>query len=794
MAKNVLTAEQKKAIDNYGNSIKTLQTFVEMVRTRPGMYIGPIGNGGYLNMFREILQNSIDQLVSPESPCDWIRVYVDDRDHRIIIEDNGMGIPFSDMERIFTKQHTSKNFTKVLYQYASGLNGVGAKVVNALSALFNVESYHYSGNAKRMELRDGKIIKAPFDIKSESGKQGTKIEFIPQEEVLGTITLTWKSLYHLTRLISSLTQLNSIIYFEAVDIDGNVFSEKIVNEDGILANLIMKTTSPIIKPIHIFYDTGVMRAEVAMTWASATEKLLDSQGFNAPYSITTFSNWCPTRNEGSTHFEGFMDGVASWFTNYMNKFYLSEKSKVKITRNDCFEQLCAMVSVAHLEPEFIGQSKDILSNNDMKPFVRDSVKAGLDEWAKSNPQDLQRVCKWIKDVATARMRSEDYKVNIKVKDASKLTGLPFKYEPPTGNEDLELVIVEGDSAGGHAKSARDPKRQGIFPIRGKILNPFGNSMKKCLQNEEIKGLIAIIANGKYGKNFDARKCKFKKIIFMADADVDGAHIATLLLRVFLVFFPGLIESGIVYKAVPPLYAIKKGNNAQYFVDNNDFNDYKQNLFIRKNEVMSLDGKKLTGAQVKSIFNDNDEYLYELNRVADNYSLDPNILELVLNCYIKKPVFNNKELIKELNKAYRFNKTVYNKDTDTLYIEVYTNNNAYCLYFNTILITDCVKVIPYLQNTSNTHLILNGNVVSLYNFIKAFESIGDIKGMSHFKGLGEMDEEDLADCLRPDGNRTICRYTTSDVNADIEAIREYESDKSKILKFLGVVKRSDLIGA
>lgn len=797
MAKVKLTKEQMEQIDSYSQSIKTLDGLVKQVRKRPGMYIGPVGNAGYLNMIREIFQNSIDQLVDKNSPCTWIKISMNEKTKIVTVEDNGLGIPFPDMIRIFTERHTSRNFEKKPGEYSSGLNGVGAKVTNALSKVFAVESYHYSGVAKRLELKDGYVSKKPFDIKSEKGKQGSKVEFSPEESVMGNLDLHWEVVYRLVKLILSLTDIGSVVYFEAINMNGEKYTEKMVNEDGILTDLIMKTTSPIIKPITFSYDTGYMKSDIAICWASSSEKLLDAQGFAVPYSITTFSNWCPTRNEGSTHFEGFMDGISAWFTNYMNKFYLSDKSKIKVVKNDVFEQLCAMVSVAHLDPQFIGQSKDILSNSDMRPFIKDCVVNGLENWAKENPQDLQRVCKWIKEVATFRMKSDDLKVKVIVKEKSKLTGMPTKYEPPTGKNNNELLIVEGDSAGGQTKTARDKQRQGVFPIRGKIINPFGNSMQKVMNNEEIKGLITIIGAG-YGRNFDIRKVKFDKIIFMADADPDGDHIASLLLRVFLIIFPGLIESGKVYKCIPPLFGLHKGSGKsakiEYFIERAEYLKYKQELFTKTNSVCDINGDKISSKEMMDILYANEDYIYEIDKVKDNYSLDPVFLEVTLKDYIDNHTINSKKLIADIMKRYRFVDTNYDKKSNTLVMEGLIGNKINTMYLNERFISECDRIINIIKANKRFMFLLNGTPATMYQLLQDFENSSAGNNLSRYKGLGEMEPDQLRDsCLSPDRNRLLMRYTTNDIKEDIEVIRRYESDKTKILEHIGVVKRTDLLG-
>lgn len=515
------------AIDNYGSRIQTMKDFVSAVRQVPGMYIGPIGNRGFLNMFRETFQNSVDQLVLQTTSCDHIYVYYNETTHQITVEDNGLGLPFNDMIRILTSQHTSKNYTKTKGEYSSGLNGVGVKVVNALSSKFIAESYNYKGEARKITMIEGYCTtKEPEPIPNKEKKQGTRITFFPCEEVLGEITLEWKSIYHLVKHIISMTPIGSVVDFEAVDSQNVSHKEKIVNTDGIITDLIMKVKFPLIKPIIISEDNGEQKLEIAFCYDGGGQ-----QGPDPNESVTSFCNFCPTT--GGTHIDGSIDGICRWFSNYMNKIYLAnQKSKVKtvVNSSDIKSGLNVMIAAASLEPIFTGQAKEFLSNEEMLTFAKTVVMNGLDQWSKSNPQDLSKLSKYFKDIADLRMKSEAGKAKIATKyQQNALTGLPSKYAKPT-EEDREFIIVEGDSAGGSAKVGRDERYQGIFPIRGKISSAFEKTYQEFWGNAETQGIARIILNKDYTRKFDPIKdVKWEKIIFMADADVDRqAHCPKML--------------------------------------------------------------------------------------------------------------------------------------------------------------------------------------------------------------------------------------------------------------------------
>lgn len=453
-----LSKEQQKAIDNYGSEIKTLKDFVSAVRKRPGMYLGPINNRGLLNMMREIFQNCVDQILDPTSPANWFSFFYDERTLQVIVEDNGKGFPFNDIIRILTAQHTSKNFEKKLGEYSSGMNGVGSKIVNALSESFRAESFRYDGTAVKVDFVKGyPKTKEAVKISNKEKKQGSRITFIPDAEILGDMNLEWKVVYHLIKNIMSLTPIGSVCDFSAIDINGKQFTEHIINKDGIITNLIMNVKHPMVKPIVIGMDDGVHKLEAAFCYDAGGETGPDEM------SVTSFCNFCPT--VGGTHVDGTIEGICRWLSMYMNNIYLANqksKDKLKVLPVDIKNGLTVFISAAHLDPIFTGQAKEILSNEDMTGFCKDVVMKNLDTWSKSNPQDLLKLAKFFKDVAELRMKQEAGKAKIATKYAKNpVTNLPRKYIRPLSNgKDIELIIVEGDSALGKAQEDRDPRTQG----------------------------------------------------------------------------------------------------------------------------------------------------------------------------------------------------------------------------------------------------------------------------------------------------------------------------------------------
>ena len=514
-----LTQEQITAINNYSDDIKTMKDFVSLCRKRPGYQIGGIGNPGFLNMMREIFQNSIDQIMDNTSPANWFSFKYDMNTLEVEVRDNGKGFPFDDMVRILTKEYTSKNYEKKLFDYSSGIHGSGSKITLALSEHACVDSYRYDGEARRLEFKDGyPVTKEPKTIPNKDKFQGSVVRFIPDLDVMGNIDLDWREPYLLIKHIMSITPIGSQMDFIAIDLEGVEHKEHIVNKDGIITDLIMKVKNPIIKPITIGSDDGTHKLEVAFTYDGGDEK-------NPPYPeprITSFCNFSPTSKNNGTHTDGTLAGIIKWFSDYMNKVYLvnqKAKDKTVVTASDIRTGLNIFVNAAHLEPIFSGQAKDMLTNSDMVPFCKEVVINGLNDWSKNNPGDLAKLSKYFKDIAEIRMKTDKEKVKIVTKyKENVLTGLPSKYARPKG-KCKELILVEGDSAGGTAKVARSDD-QGIFPLRGKIPSAFEKSKQSFFDNAEIQGIARIILGKPYVRNFDVKDVEWEKIIFMCDADVD----------------------------------------------------------------------------------------------------------------------------------------------------------------------------------------------------------------------------------------------------------------------------------
>lgn len=445
----------EESIKSYGDKIKKLD-FVEAVRALPGMYIGEKGNNGWKSCIREIAQNAFDEAARPDSPCNYVKITFDERNQSALIEDTGRGVPHSKMQEVYSEAHSSSHYeNKEGSAYSSGVHGVGAGVAMSLSENFWSISY-VLGTAHEIIFHKGKLVQKEHKVICPTGRQGTSVYLEPDNDIMGYIDLTCKEIYVMVANIVPLLPLNTKVDFVGIDTTGNIcINESIVNIDGILSFIRVRAQTPLTNPITISRDTGVMKAELAFTY--------DSSDLTSAEDIISFANFTNTTG-GGTHVSGFLDGVCQYLRNYMNKIYLGEKSKITVTNNDIKTGLKGVVNVSHINPIFMGQFKGILSNEDMSDFVKKLTIEAMDLWTKTSPGELQKVCKFLKEVAEIRVKSEGEKIKLSDKYAkSGITGKPKDYVQPSGNKNLELFIVEGKSAKGPAVSGRDHTRQGIFP-------------------------------------------------------------------------------------------------------------------------------------------------------------------------------------------------------------------------------------------------------------------------------------------------------------------------------------------
>jgi len=551
--------------DYSADSIQALEG-IEHVRMRPSMYIGDVGMRGLHHLVSEVVDNSIDEAMA--GYCDSIKVIIEE-DGSISIEDNGRGIPvdmhkkegISALEVVMTKIGAGGKFDKDSYKVSGGLHGVGVSVVNALSSQLRASVYR-DGKIWEQEYEKGKSL-YPVKQVGTTDLKGTKVTFSPDPEIFQESTVF--KFETLQKRLRELAFLNkgikiSITDKRAKDEEGNTLHEEYYSEEGLkeFVRFLDDTREPLIGDvIAMESEKNDIPVEVAMIYNNSYAENL--------YSYVNNIN----THEGGTHLSGFRRGLTTTLKKYADASGMLDKLKFEITGDDFREGLTAIVSVKVSHPQFEGQTKTKLGNREVTSAVSQSVSEMLEIYLEENPNDAKTIVQKVILAAQARHAAKKAREMVQRKTVMGGAGLPGKLSDCSEQDpaQCEVFLVEGDSAGGTAKQGRDRNFQAILPLRGKILNVEKAMQHKVFENEEIRNIYTAlgitIGTEEDPKALNLSKLRYHKIVIMCDADVDGSHIATLILTFFFRYMKELIEAGHVYIATPPLYLIKKGAKKQY---------------------------------------------------------------------------------------------------------------------------------------------------------------------------------------------------------------------------------------
>ncbi len=571
---NDLFNEEQATKDYNASSIEVLED-MEHVRLRPGMYIGGKDDRALHHMVAEIIDNSMDEAVAGHAS--WIEVELHDNGH-VSIKDNGRGIPTdphpkdptkSALEIIFCTLNAGGKFSGDSYQTSGGLHGVGSSVVNALSDHLRVEVARKK-ELYMMEFSKG-IPQAPLArIGDAPNRRGTKVTFHPDPEIFGSLKLKPSRLFKMARSKAYLFSGVEIRWKTEID-DGETPTEATFKFPGGLADYLNETLStantysdaPFAGEMDFTKKFGLPgKAEWAINWTPSRDGFMQS-----------YCNTVPTP-EGGTHETGFWAAILKGIKAYGE--LASNKKATQITREDVMSGGCAMISVFIREPEFVGQTKDRLATTEAQRLVENSVRDSFDNWLANDTKSAGAILDYLILKAEERIKRRQEKETAR-KSATKKLRLPGKLVDcsQSAREGTELFIVEGDSAGGSAKMARNRKTQALLPLRGKILNVLGAASNKLNSNQELSDLSQALGVAT-GSKFDISDLRYDKVIIMTDADVDGAHISALLMTFFFTQMRPLIDNGHLYLAQPPLFRITQGAKRVYCMDEAEKNRHLEN--------------------------------------------------------------------------------------------------------------------------------------------------------------------------------------------------------------------------
>ncbi len=766
----------------YSAASITVLEGLEAVRKRPGMYIGDTNVYGLHHLVYEVVDNSVDEALGGFSTDIDVVIHVD---NSISVTDNGRGIPvgphptvvgMDTLDVVMTKLHAGGKFENSAYKVSGGLHGVGVSCVNALSEWVNVEVQR---NGKVYTQRYAKgIPQGKVQEVGVSDKKGTKVSFKPDTTIFEVTEYNFETL---TGRLRELAFLNAGLHITITD-ERTAKSHDFRFEGGIVSFVEFLNRSKIAlheKPVYFKAEKDGVQLEIAMQW---------NDGYDE--RIFTFANNINT-HEGGSHLIGFKSALTRTINSYAEKAQAWKDLKEKETPSgeDAREGLAAVISVKLPNPQFEGQTKTKLGNSEIKGLVEQMVNEQLGIWLDENPSNAKKVVGKIGDAMRARLAARKARETVRRKGILDGLSLPGKLADCSSKDpsESELFIVEGDSAGGTAKQGRDRRTQAILPLRGKILNVEKARFEKMLTSQEVVTLITALGTGIGKEEYKPEEVRYHRIVIMTDADVDGAHIRTLLLTFFYRQMPELIQKGFVYIAQPPLYKISRNKKDNYLKDNEAKNEYLLTIAGERTKVALAKGE-LTGTELKGLLQKVMHYQARLDKLAQR--MDWRIIDAVVQAADFNPeLLANKDASNaELEKVNDFLDAYHPEVMDLLEVTSPKDpqHNTYKL-----LVKSEVHGSP--RQTALDHDFLSSpeytELIALRDSLKAFGAapytvkLGDAEQTAHtwqgilklamdeaskgltiqrYKGLGEMNDEQLWETTMDPSRRTMLQVRVEDI--------------------------------
>ena len=805
--------ENQKAYD--ASSIQVLEG-LEAVRKRPGMYIGDTTSRGYHHLVYEVVDNSVDEALAGFCKNILVTIHADDS---LTVEDDGRGIPVdmhkdgrSALEVVMTVLHAGGKFNRDTYKVSGGLHGVGASVVNALSSRCQV-TVRRDGAVWQQGFEKG-VPLASVQKTGTTDKTGTTTTFKPDREIFKDESIHFE-FNVLANRFRELCFLNAGLHIQLTD-ERTGKKQDFQYTQGIMEFVShLNETKKSVHPEAIYFKGSKddVEVEVAMQWNDSYTE-----------SIYTYCNNINTV-EGGTHLIGFRTALTRSANAYATEKNLVKDLEANLEGEDIREGLAAVISVKVREPQFEGQTKTKLGNNEVKGVVETLVNDKLADWFDRNPSHAKTIIGKCVEAARARLAARKARDLARRKTALDSGSLPGKMADCQERDPAkcEIYLVEGDSAGGSAKQARDRRTQAVLPLRGKILNVEKARFDKMLSNEEIKMMVAALGTGIGRENINVEKVRYHKIIIMTDADVDGSHIRTLLLTFFYRQLPEVVEKGFVYIAQPPLYRVKKGNAERYLKDEKALTQHLMDLSLSKVQFLNIQSGTTEATLKKFILNihkydnllkalanrfDRDVLIHFLRQPKDLMTILQSEGEIKSNFDAFKkwtqshPLMGITDAQVEVAKDGEFKEhSVTIRTTKFGYIQqsVFDREFAESSEWNELralwMSFSALAPLPVkIKTDSQDEALEFDNYVDLYSFVMEIGKKGIY--VQRYKGLGEMNPEQLWETTLNPENRNLLRVTIADAMAadetfsilmgeQVEPRRKFIHDNALLAKELDV---------